>query len=801
MRWVYAERLLKGVFFGLLAYAALVNPAPASAAVVAGCALAGIAAGLIVAAYRERGLRPNGRWPAYLLLLLLDHPQQIYGGVLAGFAIGVLATQPDGIDARLFPACIGAGLLLGISLLAFRAVRERRTRSIVAGLAAAALIAVCVLALENWPAWLPEVSRRSVGLYLLLGLPFSFVLSLAGESEETEAEVGAWCVALAMAVWLIKVTPGVPLLALVIPAAVFYVYTRRVMPGLRVFKHSLRGLSYARLGRPRDALVHLRRAAELDPGNSLARATLWDVHRRLDPAALRDPDLSELVDPYLCLDRVAGLLAVPPGPGRAAEAQHLLDLVERRQPTLAAPVTYWRAVAALHAHDTEVAAANLNRVLDPGAWPAGEPARRSILFAAWNLALLLHPELRVRVGEPELQRPGRRLEAIDAVERVLTEAPTDATAWTLKRIFYSGLSEAEFVAGPVGVFDPLYAEQLGLALADDPERARRGAEYLGMAARGLAVEAPRLWLRAAEVLEAVRDASGAARARRLAKDAGRAVGFAALSDPARHAYFAALKRLAEDAAAAGDFAAAAADLQLYTEYERSGVETLKDLAALHARRGDVLAALRANEQALLYAAKDPELQTRRDQYYYTVTPEQLRQAPDHFKQAVNIEYCLSKARQLLDRTDADAELLDWARHLAQLAYALQPRDFAPRVLLARVLLRLGQRDRALQLLEDVREERPAQFASVAEEDAWQLCCRLLGDLYLNELDRADLAIGCFQDYRTSAKSGADTLFKLARAHEQLGQPAQAARYYRQVAAYDGHPLAAEAAEALRRVGG
>jgi tetratricopeptide (TPR) repeat protein len=797
MRWAHAERLLKGLFLGLLAYAALVVPTPEAAGTIAACMLGGLAVGLAVAAARERALRPAGRWLPYLLLLLLEHPPQIFGGVLTGLTVGIVATQPAGVDARLFPALVGAGLLLGAGLLAFRAVRRRPTRALVAAGVAAAVVAAGLWVLHERP----EFDRRAVGLYLLLGLPFAFILSFAGETEETEAEVAAWCVAVALAVWLIKVTPGMPAVALAIPAAAYYVYTRRVMPGVRVFKHALRGLSYARLGRPRDALVSLRRAAELDPANDLARATLWEVHRRLAPADLRDPDLVGLVDPLLCLDRVAGLLTEPPGPAVAVEARHLLELVEHRAPRLAAPVAYWRAVADVHAHDLDAAAGRLAHVLDASRWPADDAARRSVLFAAWNLALILHPELRGRVGEPELRRPGRRLEAIDAVERVLADAPADDGAWALKRVLYAGLTEADFSSSPAGVFDPLYAEQLGLALVSDPGRARRGAEFLGFAARGLAAEAPRLWVRAAEALEAAGDPAGAARARQSAKGAGLAGDPKALPDESRHAFFAAVKRLAEDAVAAGDLDAAAGDLQLFTDYERSGVDTLKDLAELHTRRGDTLAALRTNEQALLYAPKDPELLERRGRYHFSVTPAQLRQAPEARRQAVNVDYCLSQARQVADRADADAERLDWARHLAELACVVRPRDFGPRVTAARVLLRLGERQRALQLLEDVREERPERFASAAEEDAWQFGSRLLGDLYLNDLDRPDLAVGCFLDYRRSNKSGADTLYKLARAYERLGQPAQAGRFYRQVAAYEGHPLAADADAALRRVGG
>ena len=77
----------------------------------------------------------------------------------------------------------------------------------------------------------------------------------------------------------------------------------------------------------------------------------------------------------------------------------------------------------------------------------------------------------------------------------------------------------------------------------------------------------------------------------------------------------------------------------------------------------------------------------------------------------------------------------------------------------------------------------------------------LGDLYLNELDRADLAVDCFLEFRKATKSGADTLYKLGLAYERLNEPARAAKYFEQVKAFDGHPLASEAGSALARVRG
>src|SRR5581483_8403723 len=148
---------------------------------------------------------------------------------------------------------------------------------------------------------------------------------------------------------------------------------------------------------------------------------------------------------------------------------------------------------------------------------------------------------------------------------------------------------------------------------------------------------------------------------------------------------------------------------------------------------------------------------------------------------------------------ADWELLDWANHLVELALVLQPESLTAKALLGRAKLRRGERDEAVALLESVRQPKPEKFDSDEDQEAWYLTCRLLGDLYLRELDRPDLAVECFTAYRSSSKSGADTLYKLGEAYERLGEAKRAAKYYEQVTAYDNHPLAPDARDALRRV--
>jgi tetratricopeptide (TPR) repeat protein len=121
------------------------------------------------------------------------------------------------------------------------------------------------------------------------------------------------------------------------------------------------------------------------------------------------------------------------------------------------------------------------------------------------------------------------------------------------------------------------------------------------------------------------------------------------------------------------------------------------------------------------------------------------------------------------------------------------------VLLARAKLRRGEKEEAVRLLEDLREQKPERFAVADDQDSWYAAARLLGDLYLNDFGRADLALNCYKEFLQSSKSGADTHYKLGQAYEALGDLPHAAKAYERVTAYEGHPLVYEARSALSRV--
>src|SRR5262249_47766675 len=204
------------------------------------------------------------------------------------------------------------------------------------------------------------------------------------------------------------------------------------------FKYVLRGISHAAVGRYRPALLAFRRALQLDPNNRLAREEFWNVHVKLDFNQLaRDPQLLALVDFNLCLERPGSRWWQPnPPPNKLADANRLLDLVLNQRPALKPAVAYWRAVSLTHERKLDQAVAELEWLLDPTQHEHGDTHRLTVLMPAWQLVLMVHDELRQRVGQPQLVLPGRRIEAIAAVERHLAEYRDDASVIPLKRLLY-----------------------------------------------------------------------------------------------------------------------------------------------------------------------------------------------------------------------------------------------------------------------------------------------------------------------------------------------------------------------------
>jgi tetratricopeptide (TPR) repeat protein len=809
MRWLLSEYVLKGIFLGLLLFVALQEPDWSQTGQVAVFTTCGLAVFLGIAAWLKlrEGYQAKGRVPAFILFLLLESPTLVYAGILLGLAAGAYSIGRPEREAWLLYTFAG-GAVLGVLFWLLRRVEHRWYRLGLSLAMAAALVGGAVLCFQLSPSLLDDQSSRSrFATLLLLGIPFFYLLTFAGAAEESEVEIGAMCAALGLAICMLEWDQrSFQSTGLLLTLTLYFVYTMRVLPGLRVFKHVVRGMSYANIGRFRPALQAFQRALQLDPKNPLAREGLWSVHRKMDLKQVsQEPQVLALVDFDLCLERASSLLLESgPTTAKLQEANHLLDLIETQRPAMKPAVDYWRAVAHVHARQYEPAAADLERVLGSTGSLADDPQRRSVLFSAWQLALTLHPEMNRRVGGPQLAIPGRRMQAIAAVERHLADNPGDPAGWELKRLLYSALTEGHYeaVAGKEGAamdFDHDYTQQLGLALVNDPARWQRGVAYLRLAARGLSAHAPWILLQVAQAYQRAGNAEEVWNHYELAKKAGRKAGPQNLDPESKPAYFEIVKILGEDARSRDDIDQAIENYQLYAENERSGLETLRILAELYEKRGDVFAALFATEKALIFNPRDKDLLDKKDLYYNSVMPDDLRARLESVRKGFDVGYCLRKARTLLDTKDADLEVIDWAQHLTELVRIILPDSLTAKILLARALRRRGEIEQYRAILEEVYNNKPEKFASGEDEEAWFLSCRLLGEAYLYELGLPELAVPCFNAFRKSVKSGADTLYKLGQAYEQLGDLVRAKKCYEHVITYDRHPLAPEAREALYRL--
>jgi tetratricopeptide (TPR) repeat protein len=834
MRWLTTESLLKGVFLGLMCYAALLQAEDAKWETLAWAnlpILGGLALALIVAAVAKlrEGFRPRGRPLVFVLFLLLESPWLVYAGVLAGAAVGIYLVHQlihTNGPMDVFVPCVIGGAAVGVGFSFVRRIPARLRRMVwgfllAAGVAGGVLFWLGLLGkfegVQNYD--LEHKNTLIFAVQALLALPLFYLLTFAGRDDETEAEFGGLCAGLAVGLTALTASklfgqdsPALEeherYILFIVPAVLYLIYAFRWLPRLRVYKHAFRGLTYAKVGQHRQALQAYRRALQLDPKNALARGGFWDVHRALDLTRLADdPQTLALVDLDLCMDRAGALLVQgTPTADQIRESMQLLVLVLRLRPALQPQADYWRAVAHTHARRLDEAAADLERIIDPAHYGHDNPQRQAVLFPAWQLAYVLHDELRRRVGAPQLALPGRRLEAIAAVERHLKENPKDQGAFALKQTLYADLSEKEYfetlgesppAPDAPRAFDYQYVQQLGLALVDDDARWQRGGEYLRMAAHGLPALGPTLFLQIANAHQRAGHGEQARHYFELAKRAGRSIGPKNLAEAERQAYFAVVKHLGDEAAASNDLDAAVENYHLFAESERSGVETLRTLADLYERKQDALAAARLTEQALLYGPRDPDLLARKDRYYFSIMPEALGERLEQARGFLDFDYCVRRTKTILDGNFADAEWLEVAAHLSRLAMALKPENLRARVLQARVLLRSGERDQAAALLEQVRSPKPASFGA-EEEEAWYQACQFLGDLYL-EAGQTELAVECLSEFRNSAKSGARTLYKLGQAYEQLGDRPKAVRCYQLVTAYDGNPLVYDARSAISRL--
>jgi tetratricopeptide (TPR) repeat protein len=812
MRWAKSEYILKGVFLGLLLFVSVQkNMDWAETGRVALWLGGGFIIALVIAALlRFQDIKGLGRNPlGFLLFLILENPFLMYTGIILGLGGAAVehllrlkaSVGEDNLppEANILGYCVLGGAIFGYGLSEMRRIQNPLQRlGIVAILCAAVGIAIYYY-LDEYGLLGDEHQQMLFGVHLLLGIPFFYLLVFCGMAEESEVEIAALCATFGLAMYLVKFPDRMPALGTLLPVGIYVIYSIRVLRPLRVFKHALRGIGHMEVGRTKDALAAFNRALELNPKHPLARMGMAKLHRGLSISRL-DPETRALLNPNLVVNEAANmLLAGTPSASQLKEATDLLSFVEGQWPQMKANTDYYKAVADTHARHLDAAVERLGNLLDPAAWAAGDRFRESILFDAWQLALRTHPELKRRVGDVQLPLPGRRVEALRAIERQLQRVPGDPVVLSLRDELFTDLTGEEYAqaaaGGPMPDFPYAYAEEIGLPLLERPEEWRRGALLVRIAAHGQAERGPTIFLKLADVAAKNGDVAAAQNFRKQARTYGQEFGPANLPPDQKAAYFSIVKKLGEEAAAAKDWKEAIYNYTLYSHAEASGKETLRTLAQMYENDGQVLAALRATEDGLTRGS-DKDLSERKDRYYYSVDPAELKAKADEVRGHFDVKYCVRKGKALLDSNNQELDVLDWATHLSKLALVMDPKNLMANVQMARCHLRRGEREDGLRLLEDVRELQPS---GGEEREAREWTIRQLGSIYLDEYNRPDLAIDCLKEFLESEKSGARTLYDLGRAYEAQGNTATALKYYQQAAAFEDNPVRWDAEEAIRRL--
>jgi len=253
-----------------------------------------------------------------------------------------------------------------------------------------------------------------------------------------------------------------------------------------------------------------------------------------------------------------------------------------------------------------------------------------------------------------------------------------------------------------------------------------------------------------------------------------------LSAEDRHTYFAVVKALGEDAAKRGDNDAAIENFKLFADYERAGANTYRTLAELYERKGDRWAALYSTEHGLVHDKADKDLLERKDRYYYSIMPADLKEKFESVERWFDVAYCMEKAHWVLDRMGGNFDNLDWAGHLAELALVAAPENVTAKFVCARVRRMRGEIHETIEILEDIRLHRPEKFATTEDETSWYRAHRMLGDLYIGgrrqrRRERATAALdlvgmGHRRTFRPGQLSGGERQ-RVAIARALIGNPA------------------------------
>ena len=89
--------------------------------------------------------------------------------------------------------CIVLGVIAGLVLYQFRKVEDNRWRFWGGCFATGLMVFFASEYIAKVPGFDNTDAQRHLGWYLLLGVPFFYLLSFCGDAEESEAEIMTWC--------------------------------------------------------------------------------------------------------------------------------------------------------------------------------------------------------------------------------------------------------------------------------------------------------------------------------------------------------------------------------------------------------------------------------------------------------------------------------------------------------------------------------------------------------------------------------------------------------------------------------
>lgn len=804
MRWRrdLIEHLARGGFLGLAATVIVWGPSVGSMLLSFGLAVGPAFAGVLAALLRRREDRQALRtaFAPRFLLGLIDHPRWIHGSVLAGSLAAAIATRAPAWGA----ACAGGtGIFVGAAVYLLRGLRNRRLRRWLS----AALVAAGVGLAWAWPRLdlpTPAASGFAASLGLLLASLVYYLLTFAGQSEESEYDVAVVCLGVCLSLASLDAPRTVRSLIVLLPATLYVVYCERIRKRLVVFKHAIRGMEHERAGRSREALIHYRLATVVDPKSAIASEGVWRVHRKLDLShAAGDRDLWEMIDAGVCLDRARELAKKVDDPAAGEEALKLLEVAALREPERRFEAAHARVQTLLaHRRVEEAQKAAREAAAQTPADPAEAGDREAAaLFGVWA-ALMREPAL-AGVGAQTTAEPKGAFDFLAVLEDRRRRAPRDELAESFRPFVYRKLRLAD-VERLVEERSPrLEAIDWGCVRAAARDVAAEGEtdqaiELLRVAELGLPQERLSIWLELARLYESKGAGAGDEWRRRIFRE-GRDRGLDRLGEADREAVFESARALAHEAEARRDDDAAIEAWELYSQSPKAGAATHRRLADLYCGKGDRLSALRHVQQALAFHLGEKDkahwLQER-ERLYAEIAPEEVQSRASEAAAYFDAGYCVRRAAKLFEERAPSEDVV----HYLDLASAVGVEHVLDvNYLLGRLHLREGRNEDAAACFQAVADNRPKRFRDESQERAYFRACRTLGELLVERLDRPAEAVGYLQTFKDHVDSGADTLYLLARAYEKTGRTAQAKKWYDMVLVYPSHPRAAEAKAALARL--